>query len=45
VPDSERRLIALISTEGKSKEQLEAQALQAIQKWQDAQRPQRDTDR
>jgi hypothetical protein len=34
-----RRLISIISTEGKSPEQLKAEALQAIQKWQDAQRP------
>ena len=39
VSDSERHLISMISAQGKTAEQLEAEALQAIQKWQDAQRP------
>ncbi|MGO8964996.1 hypothetical protein [Mycobacterium sp.] len=34
-----RRLISMISAKGKTPEQLKAEALQAIQKWQDAQRP------
>jgi predicted RNase H-like HicB family nuclease len=38
VSASERRLISMISTKGKTPEQLKAEALQAIQKWRDAQR-------
>jgi hypothetical protein len=38
-PSGERHLISMISTKGKTPEQLKAEALQAIQKWQDAQRP------
>lgn len=36
VSDSERHLISLISAQGKTPEQLKAEALQAIQKYFDA---------
>lgn len=34
-----RRLVSVISAEGKKPEQLTAQALEAIREWQDAQEP------
>jgi hypothetical protein len=40
-PRPGRRLIAMISTEGKSQEQMKAEALQAIQKWLQALQPPR----
>jgi hypothetical protein len=36
-----KRLIALISAKGKTPEQLKAEAVEAIRKWQEAQQPPR----